>query len=81
MDQRSKLFKRLFKNSLEPILVMLANKRDTMPLEEWKVLVTHSEGRVIQNPTEFLGIALPETTMIEKTVHEIFSEFLKQKTK
>jgi hypothetical protein len=81
MDDRSKLFKRLFKNSLEPLLVMLANKRDTMSSEDWKKLVSRSEGRVIQNPGEFLGTTLPDADTIEKTVQQIFSEFLKQKSK
>jgi hypothetical protein len=47
-------YKRIFKNALEPIFVMLINRKKT-----WNDSIAIIEGRVINNPTEFLGFDLP----------------------
>jgi len=72
MDQVFKLYKRKLKNNLEPLLVMLVNKKSEMTYGQWNDFVSGTRERVLKNPTEFLGEDLPDTAMMEDIVSNIF---------
>jgi hypothetical protein len=74
-----KFYKRIFKNALEPILVMLMSRKMSMTKEKWDHSVAIVQNRVISNPTEFLGGDLPAKSVTTEIIRTIFQQFLKEK--
>jgi hypothetical protein len=78
-SEQLKFYKRIFKNALEPILVMLINRKRSMTKEIWDDSIAIIEDRVINNPTEFLGFDLPAKRSMTKIIRTIFKQFVKKK--
>jgi hypothetical protein len=76
MEPQVRAVKRKFNHALEPIKVMLVNRRPLLPAQEWVRFVHHTKERVLIHPYEYLGDVLPEQAMIDLVVEMIFSEFL-----
>jgi hypothetical protein len=81
MGTTFKYYKRKFRNALQPLFVMLINKKKEMDLEAWSAYVKHTMTRVSENPTDFLGPDTPADPLTRNIVDDIFSEFLKLKGK
>lgn len=78
MDSERKTYKRKFNNALEPLKVMLANRRLTLPTREWLRLVKRTHSGVLEHPDQYLGESLPDTVVLGELVGEIFEDFLHQ---
>jgi len=76
MEPQVRAVKRRFNHALEPIKVMLVNRKPLLPTQEWVRFVNHTKERVLVHPTEYLGDPLPEQAMIDHVVEMIFTEFL-----
>ena len=76
MEPQVRAVKRKFNHALEPIKVMLVNRKPLLPAQEWVSFVNHTKERVRIHPGEYLGDALPEQAMIDHVVEMIFTEFL-----
>lgn len=81
MDRETKHYKRIFKNALEPIIVMLRDRRSTMTILSWNKFVQQTRAHIIENPVEFIGDDLPNKNLLVEIVEIIFNEFLLGKTK
>lgn len=78
MDAERKSYKRKFNNSLEPIKVMLAHHKHTLPTREWLRLVKRTQTGVLEYPDQYLGKNLPGEPIMTGLVNEIFDDFLQQ---
>jgi hypothetical protein len=76
-----KYYKRRFRNSLQPLFVMLIDRKRKMDQLEWSDYVKRTMNSVLNNPREFLGADVPHPSLIEDIVDDIFSEFIKVKSK
>jgi hypothetical protein len=76
MEPQVRAVKRKFNHALEPIKVMLVNRKPLLQAHEWVQFVQHTRERVMMHPHEYLGEALPEQAMIDHVVGMIFDEFL-----
>jgi hypothetical protein len=79
MGTEFKHYKRKFRNSLEPLFVMLQDKKRRMEKEEWLSFVNKTMHSVLNNPVEFLGTELPEEEMVKDLVQELFVQFVANK--
>jgi len=79
MDATIRFYKRKFKNSLEPMLVMLLNHKEIMGDDSWKNYVQDIQARVMNNPVEFLGRNLPPATTVKEVVALIFNQFVRER--
>jgi hypothetical protein len=77
MEPQVRAVKRKFNHALEPIKVMLVNRKPVLPEQDWLQFVQHTRERVMLHPGEYLGDALPEQAMIDHVVAMIFDEFLR----
>jgi hypothetical protein len=76
MEPQVRAVKRKFNHALEPIKVMLVNRKPQFAAQEWIRFVHHTKERVLIHPSEYLGDPLPEQAMIDHVVEMIFAEFL-----
>jgi hypothetical protein len=76
MEKGIKFYKRRFRNMLEPVFVMLINRKTKMSPNEWHNLVSKTLTNIINNPTEFLGNELPEPATIKEFIEVLFTDFL-----
>lgn len=74
-----KFYKRKFRNALEPVFVMLIDKKRQMQADEWSELIAHVTTRILKNPEEFLGADLPGHDLMCDILYEIFEQFIKEK--
>jgi len=79
MGAAFKFYKRRFRNSLQPLFVMLIAKKASMDREQWFESVKNTMVRVTTNPGEFLGSDIPDNSLIRDIIEDLFSEFLKEK--
>lgn len=79
MSTAFKYYKRRFKNSLEPLLVMLVAKKNELNGKRWNTLVLRTASSIVNNPTEYLGDNLPDYALSCDILHEIFEQFFKSK--
>jgi hypothetical protein len=79
MGTTFKYYKRRFKNSLEPLLVMLVAKKQTVTPGKWNSLLSKTVSSIMNNPTEYLGAELPEFSLVCDILYEIFEQFCKSK--
>lgn len=77
MDRQTIYYRRRFNIALEPIKVMLVNKKRTLTLVRWLGFVNRTKLSVLSYPDQYLGDGLPERDVMEPIVSAIFSEFLK----
>jgi hypothetical protein len=77
MDRQTIYYRRRFNIALEPIKVMLVNKKRTLTLVKWLGFVNRTKSSVLTYPDQYLGEELPSKDVMEPIVSTIFSEFLK----
>ncbi|HMJ71548.1 MAG TPA: hypothetical protein VK508_21785 [Cyclobacteriaceae bacterium] len=78
MERETAYYRRKFNTALEPIKVMLVNKKRTLTLVTWLAYVQKTKARVISRPSEYLGEALPPEELTNEIVDSLFSDFLKR---
>lgn len=78
MDRETAYYRRKFNTALEPIKVMLVNKKRTLTLATWMAFVNKTRGSVLSSPTEYLGDNLPPQEMTNEIVDSLFNDFLKR---
>lgn len=76
-----KYYKGRFRRALQPVFVMLIDRKSKMDYDEWQNYVSYTLTRVLENPLEFLGEDMPSPSLTSDIVKEIFSEFMKEKGK
>jgi hypothetical protein len=78
MDRETAYYRRKFNTALEPIKVMLVNKKRTLTLATWMAYVNKTKASVIDRPVEYLGDNLPAKEITDKIVDSLFSDFLRR---
>lgn len=78
MDRETAYYRRKFNTALEPIKVMLVNKKRTQTLQTWLAFVNKTKSSVLERPAEYLGSNLPPKEMTDEIVDSLFSDFLKR---
>ena len=76
MKEEITLVRMRFNKSLEPIKVMLVNRRQTLSSPEWLRFVEHTKTSIIHNPDQYLGSEIPPQEMLVEIIERIFSDFL-----
>jgi hypothetical protein len=78
MDRDFKRQKRRFKNSLEPIMVMLLDRRNQMDHTAWSQFIERTMNNILKNPNEFVVDDFSNNQMTQEVVKEIFNDFFKE---
>lgn len=78
MDRETAYYRRKFNTALEPIKVMLVNKKRTLTLATWMLFVNKTKESVLERPVEYLGANLPEKEITDSIVDSLFSDFLRR---
>jgi hypothetical protein len=78
VEREKAYYRRKFNTALEPIKVMLVNKKPTLTLATWLAYVNKTKSRVISSPNEYLGERLPPAGLTNEIVDSLFVEFLKR---
>lgn len=78
MDRETAYYRRKFNTALEPIKVMLVNKKRTQTLATWLAFVNRTKSSVLSRPTEYLGDNLPPKEKTDEIVDSLFSDFLRR---
>ena len=79
MGMMFKFYKRKFRNCLEPVFVMLIDRKKHLTIEAWDDLVLKITISILKSPEEYLGNDLPAHTMMCDVVYELFEQFMKEK--
>jgi hypothetical protein len=79
MNETFKVYKRKFKNTLEPLMVMLISRKSEFSREQWYEYVEFTTKSVLKNPVEFLGDKLPDPRLVDEIIILLFDEFKKEK--
>jgi hypothetical protein len=74
-----KRYKTKFRYTLKPVFVMLVAKGKELDKEQWLRLVNKSKESISANPEEYLGVDLPDVSLLKDILDEIFHEFLKER--
>ncbi len=69
-------FKRKFHRTLEPLKVMLINRRIDMTEKQWESFVERTKESVIGHPDQYLGQVLPPPKTLRMIVQQIFEELV-----
>lgn len=69
-------YKAKFNRALEPIKVMLVNRRGNLTKEQWLKFVDKTMISVIHHPDQYLGKEIPERETLVFIVKDIFKEFI-----
>jgi hypothetical protein len=77
MDRETLYYRRKFNNALEPIKVMLVDKRRKLTLSTWITFVNQTRDRVLISPHQYLGEPLPAKEQTARIVNDIFRDFVK----
>lgn len=77
MDPETLYFRRKFNNALEPIKVMLVDKKKKLTLASWITIVNQTRDRVLLQPDQYLGEQLPPHEHMVNIVNDIFRDFVK----
>jgi hypothetical protein len=78
MDRDTTYYRRKFNTALEPIKVMLVNKKRTLTLATWMAYVNKTKASVLESPVEYLGDNLPAREVTNQIVDSLFSDFLRR---
>ena len=78
MDRETAYYRRKFNTALEPIKVMLVNKKRTLTLATWMAFVNKTRSSVLERPNEYLGENLPPRELTNQIVDSLFSDFLRR---
>jgi len=77
MDPETLYYRRKFNNALEPIKVMLVDKKRKLTLTTWINFVNQTRDRVLVSPHQYLGEQLPPAELMTTIVTDIFRDFVK----
>jgi hypothetical protein len=77
MDPETLYYRRKFNHALEPIKVMLVDKKKKLTLSTWISFVNQTRDRVLVSPHQYLGDQLPPVGLLTQIVMDIFSDFVK----
>jgi len=77
MDPETLYYRRKFNNALEPIKVMLVDKKRKLTLASWISVVNQTRDRVLTSPHQYLGDQLPPENLMSSIIHKIFRDFVK----
>jgi hypothetical protein len=77
MDPETLYYRRKFNNALEPIKVMLVDKKRKLTLPTWINFVNQTRDRVLTSPHQYLGEQLPPVELMTTIVTDIFRDFVK----
>ncbi len=69
-----------FNRSLEPIKVMLVNKKDKLDKIRWDAFVERTKESIMRCPDQYLGRDLPNPEILSVVVKEIFADFVSKET-
>jgi hypothetical protein len=78
MDRETAYYRRKFNTALEPLKVMLVNKKRTLTLASWMAYVNKTKASIIESPVEYLGDKLPPKELTDRIVDSLFSDFLRR---
>lgn len=78
MDRETAYYRRKFNTALEPIKVMLVNKKRTLTLATWITFVHKTKSSILTRPNEYLGNNLPPAEKTTEIIDSLFSEFLRR---
>jgi hypothetical protein len=78
MDRETAYYRRKFNTALEPLKVMLVNKKRTLTLQSWMAYVNKTKTSVLSSPVEYLGNQLPPKEMTDQIIDSLFSDFLRR---
>jgi hypothetical protein len=78
MDRETAFYRRKFNTALEPLKVMLVNKKRTQTLQTWMAFVNKTKASVLERPEEYLGENLPPKELTHEIVDALFSDFLRR---
>ena len=77
MDPETLYYRRKFNNALEPIKVMLVDKKRKLTLASWISFVNQTRDRVLMSPHQYLGDQLPPQNLMSTIINDIFRDFVK----
>ena len=77
MDPETLYYRRKFNNALEPLKVMLVDKKRKLTLATWITFVNQTRDRVLLSPHQYLGDKLPAEEHMARIVNDIFRDFVK----
>jgi hypothetical protein len=77
MDPETLYYRRKFNNALQPLKVMLVDRKRRLSLATWISFVNQIRDRVLVNPHQYLGDALPPAAQLSEIVNDIFRDFVK----
>ena len=78
MDRETAYYRRKFNTALEPIKVMLVNKKRTLTLATWLTFVNKTKSSILTRPNEYLGENLPPAEKTNEIVDSLFTDFLRR---
>lgn len=78
MSIQFKKYKRIFRRNLQPILAVLVARRHSMEFSSWTDMVSQTLDHAVNNPVEYLGDDLPDSSLMRDILDEIRDEFLKE---
>lgn len=73
-----KQFKQKMNRQLEPIMVMLMNRKQEMPTKAWLEFIRRTEEAVLRHPEEYLVTVPDSPLLLQELVHEIFERFMSE---
>jgi hypothetical protein len=65
---------------LLPMFDLLLYKKKKLSHDEWIAFANRTQSSIIQSPQQFLGNEIPDQSIVEKTVREIFAEFFEEQS-
>ena len=72
-----KAYRIRFNRTLEPVKVMLVNRKNKLPHTQWLDFVELTRSSIISRPEEYLGRELPSREILSRVVDGIFADFLR----
>jgi hypothetical protein len=78
MDRAFKRQKRKFKNSLEPIMVMLLDRKNQMDPASWRTFMQRTRDNILKNTGEFVVDEFRDPKLTRELVEDIFADFCKE---
>jgi len=77
MTKDLRQYKTKLNRRLEPIKVMLVNRRTILPTDEWLHFVQKTKASIMVHPDQYLGEELPPPELLTRVIEIIFADFLK----
>lgn len=74
----SLLYTQKYFDAVQPLLVVLQNRKKEVTVGIWLTIVNHQKEEVIYNPNRYLGTELSLRDEMIESVENIFHDFLKR---